>query len=96
MKNIFSGSGKDSNWYGLRLNINLNHNYTIIIETVSWEVWKLTIIRPDGFANEKILRKKGNEKPYLRVHKRLINRLHSKYEYTIGGVGLNIEECEKE
>lgn len=91
MKYTLGGRAICKDWYGLDIFVRLGSKYEVVIETVSWEVWKITVITPRGAARSLILRKVGDTHPRISLSRTLYNRLTDGWHWETNG--LTMEDC---
>lgn len=73
MKLTTSGKSHNKNWYGLTFNTKVPMSWTVTVETLSWEVWKITITTSNGTTTSMVLKQTG-DKPLAVVEKRLFHK----------------------
>lgn len=73
MKMTTTGKSHNKDWFGLQFNTKVPMSWTVTVETLGWEVWKLTITTSNGITKSSVLRKTG-DRPYASVEKILFHK----------------------
>lgn len=85
------GKSHNHDWFGLNFVTKVPMSWTVTVETLSWEVWKLTITTPNGVTKSTVLKKKG-DRPSACVEKRLF---HKNY-WNLFTNDVSVEDCNEE
>lgn len=60
MKHTTCGKSHNRNWYGLNFITKVPMSWVVEVETLGWEVWKLTVTTSNGVTTSKVLKKTGD------------------------------------
>lgn len=89
MKLTTCGKSRNLDWFGLDLFTNVPMSWTVTVETLGWEVWKISITTPNGITNSKVLKKTG-DRPTASIEKYLFRR--NRWHVLTNDVSLEDEE----
>lgn len=73
MKFTTTGKSCRHDWYGLFFLTKVPTSWTVTVETLGWEAWKITIRTSNGFIDSVVLKKTG-DKPSVLIEKRLFHK----------------------
>jgi len=90
MKLTTNGKSCYHDWFGLYFITKVPMSWTVEVETLGWEVWKVTVTTPNGISNSEILKKKG-DRPSALVKKHLFHR----NEWTLRTGDVSVEDFEE-
>lgn len=90
MKMTTCGKSHGNNWYGLNYVTYIPKTWKVTLETLSWEVWKITITTSTGYTKSKVLKKNGNQ-PRVVIKKKLFIKDY----FTTSATDLDVEDYEE-
>lgn len=90
MKHTTCGKSNNRNWYGLNFITKVPMSWTVTVETLGWEVWKITITTSNGVSTSKVLKKTGDNPSVF------IKKLFHKNCWRAITCDLLVEDCEEE
>ncbi len=73
MKMATSGKTRNNDWFGLSFRTKVPMSWTVTVETLGWEVWKISITTPNRITSSLILKKTG-DRPTAFVEKKSFHR----------------------
>lgn len=91
MKLTTSGKSNKYDWFGLNFTTKVPMSWIVVVETLGWEVWKVTVTTPNGISKSSILKKTG-DKPAASVEKHLFHR----NGWTLRTGDVSVEDFEEE
>lgn len=67
------GRSYNNDWFGLNFTTKVPMSWIVVVETLGWELWKVSVTTPNGITKSDILKKKG-DRPAASVEKCLFHR----------------------